>query len=85
MRKAGSAIFFFFFFSGKEILFFTKSLIFIFGVLEQVVDRIKSLDINLLLKLRKVIFILVFTVIKDYGTFYYLSDFAMSVLILHLN
>lgn len=84
MRKAGSAIFFFFF-SGKEILFFTKSLIFIFGVLEQVVDRIKSLDINLLLKLRKVIFILVFTVIKDYGTFYYLSDFAMSVLILHLN
>lgn len=62
-----------------------KLFIFIFGVLEQVVDRIKLFDINLLLKLRKVIFILVFMVIKDYGIFYYLSDFVMFVLILYLN
>ena len=45
----------------------------------------KSLDINLLFETKKSYFILVFTVIKDCGTLYYLSDFAMSVLILHLN
>lgn len=84
MRKAGSAIFFFFFFRKGNIIFHEVTY-FHFQCFRAVIDRIKSLDINLLLKLRKVIFILVFTVIKDYGTFYYLSDFAMSVLILHLN
>ena len=46
--------------------------------IEQVVDNNKSLDINLLFETQKKYFILVFTVIKDYGTFYYLSDFAIS-------